>query len=303
MIRRELLTTTGVSAVGSGLVDDQTQVAVLSSVPVEYRLVPGHRGCVVVFHGGHMRAGLSLGEAALIAAGYTVLIPSRPGYGRTPLAAGPGPADFAVTTATLCSYLRLDAILAVVGVSAGGPTAVAMAARYPKKVRSLVLHSARSSLPFPSGATRKVARVAFDPRLQAGSWAVTRRLLRRAPEAGLRLIMSSLSTLPARRAVGDLAPHERLMLVDAFAGMRSGTGFLTDVRQPVDPALERQVTQPTLIVASRTDGQVRWDHAEQLSRNIPQSTTWASPSLSHLVWFGSGGPQTNQCTQTFLTSI
>lgn len=283
--------------------DESTQVAILPSVSVEYRLVAGHRGCVVVFHGGHMRAGLNLGEAALIAAGYTVLIPSRPGYGRTSLAAGPGPAEFAATTATLCAHLGLKLILAVVGVSAGGPTAVAMAAQQPERVRSVVLHSARSSLPFPSGATRMVAQVAFDPRLEGGSWAVTRQLMRRAPEAGLRLMMGSLSTLPARQVVEDLAPHERLVLVDAFAGMRSGAGFLTDVHHSVDPALERQVTQPTLVVAARADGQVGWHHAEELSRNIPQSTNWASPSLSHLLWFGSGGPPTNQRTEDFLRSV
>lgn len=37
--------------------DEPTQVAVLSSIPVEYRLVPGTRGTLVIFHGGHMRAG------------------------------------------------------------------------------------------------------------------------------------------------------------------------------------------------------------------------------------------------------
>ena len=44
-------------------------------------LVLGAGGTVVVFHGGHMRAGLPLGESALTAAGYTVLTPpgSRPG--------------------------------------------------------------------------------------------------------------------------------------------------------------------------------------------------------------------------------
>lgn len=132
---------------------------------------------------------------------------------------------------------------------------------------------------------------------------MTRRLMRWAPKTGLRLMMGSLSTLPARQVVEDLAPHERLTLVDAFADMRSSAGFLVDVNHPVDPALERQVTQPTLVVASRTDGQVSWDHAEELRRSIPQSTTWTSPSLSHLLWFGSGGPATNQYTEDFLSSV
>lgn len=283
--------------------DESTQVAVLSSVPVEYRLVTGAESAVVVFHGGHLRAGLSLSEVPLIAAGYTVLAPSRPGYGRTPLTAGPGPARFADLTAALCSHLGLTKILAVIGVSAGGPTAVAMAAQDPERVRSLVLHSARSSLPFPNGATRLAARLAFDPHLEAWTWSAMRRLIQRSPAAGLRLMMGSLSTLPAPQVVEDLTPPERRMVVDAFARMRSGAGFANDVRHPVDPSFERRVTQRTLVVASHADGQVRWDHAEQLSRNIPLSTTWASPSLSHLIWFGSGGPATNQRTEEFLASL
>jgi hypothetical protein len=40
---------------------------------------------VVIFHGGHVQAGLALGEEVVAEAGYTPLVPSRPGYGRTPL--------------------------------------------------------------------------------------------------------------------------------------------------------------------------------------------------------------------------
>ena len=286
---------------------EATQVTVVStassSAPVEYRLVSGGTDTVVVFHGGHMRAGLSFGEKALIAAGYTVLTPSRPGYGRTPLAAGPGPAAFAQRTAALCAHLGLVEARAVIGVSAGGPTAVAMAAQQPTRVRSLVLHSARSSLPFPEGAARLLAPVAFNRVLESWSWSAVRRLMRTSPGRGLRLMMASLSTLPVDRVVADLSAQERRELGDAFTRMRSGAGFLTDVRHPVDPSWERQVTQPVLVVASRADGQVRWHHAEQLGRNIPQATTWASPSLSHLIWFGSGGPATEQRTHDFLTSL
>lgn len=276
----------------------------LVDVRVEYRLVPGTRpGTVVMFHGGHMRAGLPLSEAALVAAGYTVLVPSRPGYGRTSLAAGPDPARFARTIAALCHRLQLRQVLAVVGVSAGGPTAVAMAALFPDQVRSLVLHSARSSLPFPDGASRLAAPIAFNPRLEAASWAGVRQLMRRRPSAGLRFMMASLSTLPARHVVEDLTPTEQQLLAGTFAHMRSSTGFLNDIHQRSDPALEKQITQPTLIVASPHDGQVHSKHAEHLAHAIPHATTWASPSLSHLIWHGSGGPATQERTNVFLRSV
>jgi hypothetical protein len=61
-----------------------TTVARLDAGPVEYRLERRGHATVILFHGGHMRAGLALGEEVFADADCTVLAPSRPGYGRTP---------------------------------------------------------------------------------------------------------------------------------------------------------------------------------------------------------------------------
>lgn len=121
--------------------DAQPPVATLNGGSVKYRRMPGPSSTVVVFHGGHMRAGLPLGEETLVAAGYDVLAVSRPGYGRTPLSAGPDPARFADLVLDLCTSLGVDEIVSSLGVSAGGPAAVALAQRASERVRSLVLVS------------------------------------------------------------------------------------------------------------------------------------------------------------------
>ncbi|MFD0853052.1 hypothetical protein ACFQ07_12505, partial [Actinomadura adrarensis] len=65
--------------------DQPTRVLELAvSGPVEYRLEERGPRTVLVLHGGHMRAGLPLGEETFAEAGHTILAPSRPGYGRTP---------------------------------------------------------------------------------------------------------------------------------------------------------------------------------------------------------------------------
>jgi hypothetical protein len=64
-----------------------TELFMLESGPIEYRLDRRGPDVLLVMYGGHMRAGLALGEDAFAAAGFTVLAPSRPGYGRSPLAA------------------------------------------------------------------------------------------------------------------------------------------------------------------------------------------------------------------------
>jgi pimeloyl-ACP methyl ester carboxylesterase len=178
----------------SSTVNGAPRVEQLPIGPVEYRLVAEPRSrpdVLVIMHGGHMRADLPVGESALLDEGYTLLVPSRPGYGRTPLSSGPSPERFADATAQLCARLGIKSVLAVVGVSAGGPSAVALAARHPELVRTLLLQSARSALPFPSGAARLAAPVAFNPRVEALTWSGIRHLMQRTPRVGLAAMMSS----------------------------------------------------------------------------------------------------------------
>lgn len=98
-----------------------TTVTRLDAGPVEYRLEQRGDTSVVIFHGGHMRAGLALGEDVFAEAGHTLLVPSRPGYGRTPLSTGTSVSGFCDVTRALCTQLGITTINAVVGISGGWP--------------------------------------------------------------------------------------------------------------------------------------------------------------------------------------
>ena len=82
-----------------------TRVIDLPSGPVEYRLDERGPHVVLMLHGGHMRAGLPLGEDVFADADYTILAPSRPGYGRTPLTTDTSPEGFADALAELLASL------------------------------------------------------------------------------------------------------------------------------------------------------------------------------------------------------
>jgi pimeloyl-ACP methyl ester carboxylesterase len=273
-------------------------------VPVEFRLdhaAHAHPAeAVVVLHGGHFSASTPFAEPAALASTGALLVPSRPGYGRTPVAAGPGPREFADRVAGLCQDLGITRVRAAVGISAGGPTAIALAERHPGLVRSLLLVSSRSGLPFPTGITAPVARTVFHPRRQAVPWAALRGLLRRAPDAAVLSMMASLSTVPPWRLAADLGPDDRSRLAAVFAAMGSGEGFALDLEHRPPADLGRGVRRPTLVVASRQDRQVPWRHAVELAARIPQARSWESPSLSHLVWFGSGAEATELRIRDFL---
>ena len=70
--------------------------------------------------------------------------------------------------------------------------------------------------------------------------------------------------------------------------MRSGHGFLNDML-PV-PDCTAQVTQPALVIASRTDRSVPFAHAESLAAAMPRAELVASQADGHMIWFGPDYP-------------
>ncbi|GAA4965353.1 alpha/beta hydrolase [Nonomuraea thailandensis] len=264
-------------------------MAGLPAGPVEYRLEGDGPRTVVVFHGGHMRAGLALGEEIYADADCAVLAPSRPGYGRTPLTTGTTAAGFADVTAELCRVLGIERLAAVVGISAGGRTALSMAARHPHLVERVILQSSVGFLPWPDRLTRLGGRAVFNARVEAGTWAILRLLLRVAPSLGLRLLVRDLSVLPVGQVLRNLSTAERSLLIGLFTSMRSGRGFAADMLPVADCAA--QVSQPTLVIATRHDRSVPFAHAESLVATIPRAELVVSQADSHMIWFGPDYPR------------
>ena len=92
---------------------------------------------VLVLHGaaGGYDMGLALRPHSR---SFQTLSISRPGYLRTPLSAGRTAGEQADLTAALLDALELDQV-AVMGASAGGPSAIEFALRYPQRCWALVL--------------------------------------------------------------------------------------------------------------------------------------------------------------------
>jgi pimeloyl-ACP methyl ester carboxylesterase len=125
---------------------------------------------------------------------YSVLSPSRPGYGKTPVHPDSSPEGFATTTAALCGRLGIERLAAVMGMSAGGRTALAMAGKYPDLVSRLILVDAVGLEPWPERRTRlATGRFLFNHACEKVVWALVHTMMRRAPDVGLRAMMRSLS--------------------------------------------------------------------------------------------------------------
>lgn len=246
---------------------------------------------VLFFPGGHCPAQVDCGWSLYRRSGHRVVAFSRPGYGRTQVGALTAE-KFAPLVGEVCADLRLGNVEAAVGVSFGGMQAVQVALALRSRVERLVLHScAPSVLAYPDSRAQAVGgRVAFSPAVEGVLWALLRRLVR--SEAGLRTMASTLSTLPTRQWWGALSASDRAEIRRMFSLMRSGTGFVTDLRQagpdgsPSRRAALARVGCPTLVTGSPNDAGVRFAHAESLARTIPGARLVELASSSHLFWLG-----------------
>jgi hypothetical protein len=102
-----------------------------------------------------------------------------------------------------------------------------------------------------------------------------------APDVCLRLMMRSLSTRPVGEVVAALRAEDRDLLLALFAQMRSGRGFLNDLRPT--PDVTARIDQPTLVTSSIRNAQLV-----------------ESSAHTHFVWLGPDWPAIAKRIRLFL---
>ena len=278
--------------------EPDTNVIRIDGHSIEYRLEHGGENTALILHGGHMSARCRFGEETFLEAGYSVLVTSRPGYGRTAVDAGPSAPEFAVRLASLCRHLGLTEVT-VVGISLGARSALTLAAFYPDLVHRVILMCPTSFRPWPEGRSRRIAYAVFAPGVQRATWGTLHRLLRTAPEKYLPGIIENLTTLDGHDAVrrldGDVEKITEFLIC-----CQSGRGFLVDLRPPTD--IGDYVGQPVLILATRNDGAVSFDHAEYFAATLRSARLAEVDTPTHLLWLGEGSSHTAAVVHSFITS-
>lgn len=286
-----------------------TAVAEQGRGALEYRFEPRGKAAVLIFHGAHMHAGFALGEEVFADLGYSVLAVSRPGYGRTVsaksrnggrVAPSVGIEDFCDAVHSLCEGLGLEQAAAV-GISAGGPTALAMAQRHPELVDRIILQAAVGPIRWPDAPTCAVARLTLSPWSERVTWAIMRGMIRASRGIGLSVMVGQLSTLSGREAVAALAEEDQEALAVVSSQMRSGRGFLRDLRGLRSPG-GWSPHQETLIIHSFRDGSVPFTHAEALHTVLPRARLTESSAEHHLIWFSSDWERVTADIREFLAA-
>ncbi len=255
--------------------------------PIEYA-VAGQGLPLLVVHGagGGFDQGVDF-AAPLTRRGLRVIAMSRFGYLRTPLPADASAAAQADAHACLLDALAIPST-AVVGASAGAPSAMQLALRHPARVSALVLLVPALYVPRPANAPPLTAPPAtqflFDTVLRSDFlfWAA----IRLAPGLVIRAI---LATSPA--VVDAAGPDERIR-VDAILDRilpvsPRRQGLINDAA--VTSTLPRydleRIAARTLAISVADDLFGTADVARYSAEHIPNARLVLYPSGGH-VWVG-----------------
>ena len=251
---------------------------------VEYR-TEGNGPVILVLNGGHTNCMSPFEhEKFFLENGYSLVIPSRPGYGKTPSSSGKKAEEFADTIASLLDALMIDKVI-VIGISAGGRTALHFAKNYPNRLTKLILESAVICETWPDLGTRIGAMFIFNRFSERMTWATFRLLGRFAPNVALKIMMKSLSSLNSQEVVDCWNEKERKSVLEFLLVSRSGSGFLNDIKHTFAFDKLNLITVPTLIIASSNDKSVSPLNSIKASQQISGAELMMIPAESHLIWF------------------
>ena len=268
-----------------------SRVAETSAGPIEYAEA-GDGAPVLVIHGAGGGFDQSIYFAGpLVRAAFRVIAPSRFGYLRTPLPGDASPEAQADAHAALLDALGVPRA-AVLGASAGAPSAMQLALRHPGRVSALVLlvPAAYPALiaPRPAGATPGRASAAtavlFDTALKSDFlfW-LAPRLARRTV---LRGILATAPSVVEQATAGERARVdgllERILPVSARRlGLRNDARVTSSLPRY---ELER-IEAPTLAISLEDDLFGTWEGARYSAQHVPDGRFVGFPTGGHL-WVG-----------------
>ena len=260
---------------------------------------------ILYFHGTGVTGDVMVSvESPLVADGFRLIAPNRPGYGRTPLSPHWSAADCAGVAAALLDSLGIAGV-SVMGSSGGAAFAASFAVNYPLRTKLLVLlcpqvhrWDHKRWLPAASRWTLPLLRRPFLRTLLLRLYRV---MLRRMTagrflkaEAGDRY--PGIADDPAALALCEAT-------LDAMARGTGYAGFENDFVVFTGEEIvgsDSSVQTPTLIIHDEADPVAPVDHVTWFATHCQRCETVPVHAAGHLLWVGPGADLMNQARVRFL---
>jgi pimeloyl-ACP methyl ester carboxylesterase len=252
---------------------------------------------ILFVHGGHSNCNETLCYKGFDLLKHMVIIPSRPGYGKTPLNNNKSAIQTADLFVSLLDYLNLDKVI-VYGISAGGLTAIELAANYPERVEKLILASAVSKKWLDQkGKIYKTASKLFNPNVEFFVWSLIRFFSAMLPALIAKKFYPQFTTNPLHK----LNKEDVKELISTLKHFRSKKGFINDIKQNIDDNIISEIVCPSLIIHSINDNSVPFEHASHANKTIKQSVlVKLNNQWGHLFWIGADSTDSIERTLKFI---
>lgn len=264
---------------------------------IEYSTT-GNGKPVLFIHGGHTNCNETIWHKGFDLKKFQLITPSRSGYGNTPLNSNKTPKQQADLIISLLDYLSIDKVI-LYGISAGGLTTIELAGNFPERVEKLILASSISKEWLDKkGKPYKTAKRIFDPKVEGFVWGMIRFFSGLFPNLIAKNFYPQFSSNPPHILVKDDVRE----LISMFKNFKSGAGFINDIDQNIDPEIISKIKCPTLIIHSKNDNSVPFEHALHSNKMIENSKlVELNNEWGHLFWIGKDSEDSISKTIAFIT--
>lgn len=271
------------------------------NIAIEYSII-GEGTPVLVMHGGHSNCYEEFGYNALVEQGFSIITPSRAGYGNTSKEIGEDLSTACRYYLQLLNELKITKVH-VLAVSAGGPTGLYFASKYPDRVKSIILQCAVTKRWLTTEDKEyKAAQILFHPSREKFTWKLLSFINNKFPFYMFKQMFSSFSTLTYSEVKDRMKEEDIKEIRKMNNRQRSGHGFLIDLRQTDAISVKelQAISCPALIMHSKYDRAVSIEHAYHAHQNIPLSELHILESWGHLIWLGKTAEKTDKKVVKFL---
>jgi len=231
-------------------------------------------------------------EHQLIADGFQLIVPHRPGYYGTPLGNRVTTTDCVELAAAVLNHLNV-AQVAVMGTSGGGLPALAFAVQFPQRTAALILQCAQvHRWDDKKWAPQQHPWLYQCFRMQPARWFFCQFFpaLFRTGFPTAELYLRDLAG-PRYEAVKDI-PAARRFAETVYGSLsefrHERPGYYNDVSNWVreDILSTGDVRCPTLLIHDTVDQGAPFRHAEYAASKIPNAELMGLDAGGHLIWFG-----------------
>jgi pimeloyl-ACP methyl ester carboxylesterase len=235
---------------------------------------------VLVIHGAGGGFDQALHVAQIFGSGFQWIAPSRFGYLGSDLPKNASPAAQADTYAALLDVLQIERV-PIIGMSAGGPSALQFALRYPERCLGLVLIAAVSQAVMAVAVNPETMEKVFDFSLSS-DWPIWLAL-----QLVIHKVQPPLGVPATVRQQIDTVDEAWLQTLLAYVlpvqPRRSGllNDFGTILRLDISPLEE--IRAPTLVIHARDDSLISIKQGRFSAKHIPHSHLVELPSGGHLL--------------------